>query len=99
MDKAYCTTAAVGECYSNCNENETFLMASFSNFVALLLYEVAVTYDREVHHIWKRRTSIASWIFLFNRYTVLSLYLVNLSMYFSADTEVSRNEYAHWLCA
>ena len=59
------------------------------SLIALLLYETVVTFDREVNSVWKRRTSIASWIFLLNRYLVSALYLVNIAMYFETNARVS----------
>ncbi|TFK94794.1 hypothetical protein K466DRAFT_454968, partial [Polyporus arcularius HHB13444] len=46
----------------------------------LLLHETCITLDREVRHVWRRKLSAASCIYLLNRYLVLSLYLVNLTI-------------------
>ncbi|KAI0804570.1 hypothetical protein BC629DRAFT_1188478 [Irpex lacteus] len=39
--------------------------------MALCLYDHFLTLDREVACIWKRKLSIASWLFLVNRYATL----------------------------
>ncbi|RDX56399.1 hypothetical protein OH76DRAFT_1369021 [Lentinus brumalis] len=48
--------------------------------VGLLLHETCITLDREVRHVWRRKHSAATWIYILNRYLVLSLYFVNLAM-------------------
>ena len=48
---------------------------------ALLVYEYIITFDRELRHIWQRKLSSATVIFVLNRYTILALYLVNLVRY------------------
>ncbi|KAI0723887.1 hypothetical protein C8T65DRAFT_627788 [Cerioporus squamosus] len=53
--------------------------------VGLLLHETCITLDREVRHVWRRKLSAASWIYLLNRYLVLSLYLVNLAVSLGAS--------------
>ncbi|KAH9901459.1 hypothetical protein C8Q73DRAFT_786824 [Cubamyces lactineus] len=46
--------------------------------VALLVYEACITLDREYKHIWKRKSSAATWLFLLNRYIVIALYIVDI---------------------
>lgn len=50
-------------------------------WAALLAYEYIITFDRELRHIWQRKLSSATIIFVLNRYTVLALYFVNLVRY------------------
>ncbi|KAI0780577.1 hypothetical protein BD413DRAFT_463755, partial [Trametes elegans] len=46
---------------------------------ALLVYETSITFDREMRHIWQRKASAATWLFLLNRYLVMALYAVGVS--------------------
>ncbi|KAI0362500.1 hypothetical protein OH77DRAFT_1491881 [Trametes cingulata] len=55
---------------------------------ALLLYEASVTFDMEVKHIWRRKTSAATWIFLLNRYLAIALYIVDAPSTFQVSDEV-----------
>lgn len=57
-------------------------------FPALLLYETHLTFDREVRHIWQRKVSAATWIFLLNRYLVITLYAVNMPSTFTVSDSV-----------
>ncbi|RPD80423.1 hypothetical protein L226DRAFT_200460 [Lentinus tigrinus ALCF2SS1-7] len=62
--------------------------------VGVLVYETCITLDREVRHIWRRRPSAASWIYLLNRYLVISLYLVNLALSLGASDAVAAVSYS-----
>ncbi|KAL1944821.1 hypothetical protein VTO73DRAFT_3251 [Trametes versicolor] len=63
----------------------TSITGAYCNFaaLALLLYETHLTFDREVRHIWQRKVSAATWIFLLNRYLVITLYAVNIPSTFT----------------
>lgn len=61
---------------------------SIFRFPALLLYETHLTFDREVRHIWQRKVSAATWIFLLNRYLVIALYAVNIPSTFTVSDSV-----------
>ena len=39
--------------------------------LALYVYEYVVTLDQEISHVWTRKWTISTWIFVVNRYTAL----------------------------
>ena len=39
--------------------------------LALYFYEYVVTLDQEINHVWARKWTISTWIFVVNRYTAL----------------------------
>ncbi|OBZ72777.1 hypothetical protein A0H81_07312 [Grifola frondosa] len=49
-------------------------MAAF----AVLVYEWIVTFDREVHLVWKRKFTAATLLFVMNRYSMFFQYAVNI---------------------
>lgn len=48
---------------------------------ALLLYEYCLTLPREITCIWLREFSVASWLFLVNRYTALGRSIITALVY------------------
>ncbi|KAI0373014.1 hypothetical protein BV20DRAFT_939115, partial [Pilatotrama ljubarskyi] len=54
----------------------------------LLLYDACITFDMEVKHIWQRKVSAATWIFLLNRYLVIALYIIDTPSTFQVSNEV-----------
>ena len=49
-----------------------------NNTPALLAYEYIVTFDREVNLFWAQKITMASILFLANRYIALSTALMNM---------------------
>ena len=41
------------------------------NFLAMYCYEYLVTVDQEIEHVWAKKWTISTWIFVANRYTGL----------------------------
>lgn len=44
--------------------------------LVIVLYDHVITFDDEVQHVWKAKSSFAKWSFLFNRYLVPTVLIV-----------------------
>ncbi|KAH9935156.1 uncharacterized protein BXZ73DRAFT_100543 [Epithele typhae] len=57
-------------------------------FIVLLFYDVAITFQLEVQRIWRRRHSGATWIFLFMRYSAVIervFFILEVMVWYSTD--------------
>ncbi|KDQ49965.1 hypothetical protein JAAARDRAFT_611561 [Jaapia argillacea MUCL 33604] len=53
--------------------------SNFYGALAFLIWDVLITFDEEVHHIWRKSSSSwIKWLFLWTRYFVLSAEILNL---------------------
>ncbi|KAI0783789.1 hypothetical protein C8Q75DRAFT_736617 [Abortiporus biennis] len=66
-----------------------FHAASYFSVVALAVYDCCITFDREVEHIWKRRSNVSTVIFVVVRYANLYNLIGNTALQFLPPTRSS----------
>ena len=49
----------------------------------ILFYDFIITLEAEIHHVWKRKFTAVTFLFLLNRYLNLALSTANLLTFFS----------------
>ena len=57
--------------------------------IVFLLYEYAITFDKEVEHFWGRRPNYGTLFFLFNRYSPLVIKALDLTGFSHMSNKVS----------
>ncbi|OBZ73196.1 hypothetical protein A0H81_07320 [Grifola frondosa] len=68
---------------------------TFLGAVSLLTWEYIVTFDREVHLVWGRKTTGATVLFLLNRYVMFVQFIIQLPFSFLISTSVRSSALQH----